>query len=110
MPEKQYKQQWQVESHRDRHKEYTVSISKDGILECSCPDCIYRHGKEQYYQCKHIREVVSKYAFKLVYDLLKDNTLSLDEIKERVTPYMYSIDELAVGIIKAAAEDIQAEH
>ena len=106
MPEKHYEQQWQVQSHRDRQKEYVVSITKDGRLECSCPDWIYRHGREEYYQCKHIKEIVYKYAFKLVYDLVKENDITLAEAKARITPFRYSIDELAHEIIRIAAQKI----
>jgi hypothetical protein len=45
-------QKWEVRSHSDPNKYYTVSLRKDGVYECSCPHWIYRHK-----ECKHIREV-----------------------------------------------------
>ena len=45
-------QKWQVRSHSDPSKHYTVSLRKDGVFECSCPQWIYRRR-----ECKHIQEV-----------------------------------------------------
>ena len=47
-----YSYKWQVRSHSDPSKHYVVSLRKDGVLECSCPQWIYRRK-----ECKHIQEV-----------------------------------------------------
>ncbi|MEM2922240.1 MAG: hypothetical protein QXF26_08000 [Candidatus Bathyarchaeia archaeon] len=50
--EKKYADQWNVGSHSDPSKFYTVSLTVDGDYECSCPQWIYRRR-----ECKHIQEV-----------------------------------------------------
>jgi len=52
---KEYADQWNVGSHSDPSKFYTVSATVDGAFECSCPQWIYRRR-----ECKHIQEVKDK--------------------------------------------------
>jgi len=49
---KVYSNKWDVRSHSDPSKFYTVSLTEDGQYECSCPQWIYRRR-----ECKHIQQV-----------------------------------------------------
>ena len=45
---------YEVDSHSDPNKHYTVALSARGVWECSCPIWIYKRK-----QCKHIDEVLN---------------------------------------------------
>lgn len=45
-----------VPSHTTKDRFYTITLYKDGDIECNCPSFIYRKG---YKQCKHIRQNIA---------------------------------------------------
>ena len=47
-------QRWEVASHSNPSKTYTVAIDADGIYDCSCPAWT-RHMPRK--DCKHIQQV-----------------------------------------------------
>jgi len=47
-----YAAQWEVQSHSDPSKHYTISQKHDGTWQCSCPQWKFRRKI-----CKHIQEV-----------------------------------------------------
>jgi len=49
---KEYVQKWKVPSSSNPDKEYTVSLTKEGTYECSCPAWVY-HRRE----CHHIKQI-----------------------------------------------------
>jgi len=49
---KEYVQKWTVPSSSNPDKSYTVSLTKEGNYECSCPTWIYRRQ-----ECHHIKQI-----------------------------------------------------
>jgi hypothetical protein len=43
---------WEIQSHSDPDKTYTVALAEDGSYGCSCPQWKFRRR-----QCRHIAEV-----------------------------------------------------
>jgi hypothetical protein len=90
---------WEVYSFTKPDKIYVVALYDKGVIECSCPDWIYRHGKYEYYKCKHIEKVVSE-NIKAITCYLIEKGFNIDEIQTRVVSNRYSADELADIYIK----------
>jgi len=49
---KEYVKKWKVPSSSNPDKAYTVSLTKEGAYECSCPTWIYRRQ-----ECHHVRTI-----------------------------------------------------
>jgi hypothetical protein len=90
---------WEVYSFTKPDKVYTVALFDKGIIECSCPDWIYRHGKYEYYKCKHIEKVVRENVEKITACLILKG-FDINEIQKRVVSDRYSVEELADMYIK----------
>lgn len=54
MSKRTYRKQWVVPSDTDTEKNYKVSLTHEGILQCSCPRWVFKREL-----CKHIQDVAS---------------------------------------------------
>ena len=52
---KQYQFMYQVKSHSNPNKMYTIKIDERGFLSCNCPSWIYNQRRDR--TCKHIDEL-----------------------------------------------------
>lgn len=75
---------WIVESYNNPDKKYTVIFNDSGKLTCSCPDWIYRHKNDEYYQCKHIRNIVQYCLYEFAYIMIKSHNIPVDEVARRL--------------------------
>ena len=77
---------WIIECYTNQDKKYTVVFNNSGKLTCSCPDWIYRHKEDEYYQCKHIRDIVQYCLYEFAYIMIKTHNIPINEVVNRLYP------------------------
>lgn len=83
-----YVEQWQIPSHSDPTKTYTVSLTDQGEYQCSCP-----HWKFRRQECKHIREAKAKLRSEQS-DINKKRVEKLiEEAEKKLSEFPYIINK-----------------